>query len=118
MRAAAMSRSFCRRPVRYTNAPSLTNRCAVASPRPLLPPVITATLPCNLGIILFLSDSGTRCQWIRQVCTHRIIDFPIDALLATSFVPVVQLALLAAGACGRSETAVHCGTRPRYQLSL
>ena len=53
-----MSRSLCRRPVRYTNAPSFTKRCAVASPRPLLPPVITATLPCNLRIILFLPDSG------------------------------------------------------------
>ena len=36
---------------------------AVASPRPLLPPVITATLPCNLGIILLPSDSKIPCQW-------------------------------------------------------
>src|SRR6267142_1975077 len=96
MRAAAMLRSFCRRPVRYTNAPSFTNRCAVASPRPLLPPVITATLPCNLGIILFLPDSGIPVPMARQVCAHGIIDFPIDALLATSFIPAIQALLLSA----------------------
>jgi len=30
----------------------------------------------------------------RQVCAHGIIDFPIDALLATSFVPAIQVAFL------------------------
>ena len=39
-------------------APSFTNRRAVASARPLPPPVITATLPCNLDILHFLHDSG------------------------------------------------------------
>jgi len=32
----------------------------------------------------------------RQVCAHGIIDFPIDALLATSFIPAIQVALLSA----------------------
>jgi hypothetical protein len=30
-------------------------RCTVASPMPLLPPVITATLPFNLSIMYLLS---------------------------------------------------------------
>jgi hypothetical protein len=33
---------------------------------------------------------------MRWVCVHRIIDFPIDALLATSFVPAIQVVLLPA----------------------
>src|SRR5277367_13268 len=33
-----------------TYAPSATNRCAVARPMPLLPPVITATFPSSLPI--------------------------------------------------------------------
>src|ERR1700730_10843158 len=33
-----------------TYAPSLTKRCAVANPIPSVPPVITATFPCNLPI--------------------------------------------------------------------
>src|ERR1700736_3991146 len=33
-----------------THAPSLTKRCAVANPIPSVPPVITATFPCNLPI--------------------------------------------------------------------
>jgi len=32
----------------------------------------------------------------RQVCAHGIIDFPIDALLATSFIPAIQAPLLSA----------------------
>src|SRR5579859_6949022 len=47
MRAAASFSSFSRRPVMTTFAPSATNRLAVASPIPLLPPVMTATLPSS-----------------------------------------------------------------------
>src|SRR5262245_1317037 len=43
----AASRSACRRPVMKTWAPSATNRRAVARPMPLLPPVMTATLPSS-----------------------------------------------------------------------
>src|SRR5262249_24309564 len=41
------SRPACRRPGMKTWAPSATNRRAVARPMPLLPPVMTATLPSN-----------------------------------------------------------------------
>jgi len=34
--------------------PFATNRCAAASPIPLVPPVITATLLCSLDIVWFL----------------------------------------------------------------
>src|ERR1700733_6147307 len=37
-----------RRPVMKTYAPSLTKSCAVANPMPSVPPVMTATFPCNL----------------------------------------------------------------------
>src|SRR5215813_3749459 len=43
----ASSSSAWRRPVTKTWAPSATNRRAVARPMPLLPPVMTATLPSN-----------------------------------------------------------------------
>src|SRR5580704_19477245 len=39
-----------------TYAPSDTNRCAVARPMPLLPPVMTATFPSNLLMIYLLFD--------------------------------------------------------------
>jgi hypothetical protein len=35
-----------------TSAPSLTKSLAEAKPNPALPPVMTATLPCNLAMIL------------------------------------------------------------------
>ena len=44
---------FCwRRPVMKTYAPSATNRFAVASPMPLLPPVTSATLPSSFPLIV------------------------------------------------------------------
>jgi hypothetical protein len=47
-----------------TNAPSATKRIAVASPIPLLPPVITATLPSNACIVLLLlrGDKPAMCS--------------------------------------------------------
>src|SRR5712664_3471174 len=48
----ASSSSFWRRPVMKTYAPSLTKSLAEAKPIPVVPPVTTATLPCNLPIIL------------------------------------------------------------------
>jgi hypothetical protein len=48
--ALALSDSLRRRPMMKTSAPSSTNLRAVASPIPLLLPVITATLPANRGI--------------------------------------------------------------------
>src|ERR1700752_4848102 len=44
----AAANSFSRRPVINTYAPSPTNPFAVASPIPLLPPVISAILPSSL----------------------------------------------------------------------
>src|ERR1700687_3026692 len=48
----ASSSSFWRRPVMKTYAPSLTKSLAEAKPIPVVPPVTTATLPCNLPMIL------------------------------------------------------------------
>src|SRR6202035_5029574 len=42
-----------------TYAPSATNRCAVARPIPLLPPVMTATFPSSLLINALLFGSAT-----------------------------------------------------------
>src|ERR1700722_5752977 len=39
-----------------TYAPSATKRCAVARPIPLLPPVMTATFPSSLVIVILLFD--------------------------------------------------------------
>src|SRR6201999_4530491 len=58
MKAAASFSSFSRRPVITTCAPSSTKRLAVANPIPLLPPVMTATLPASFFMIFFL-----RCVW-------------------------------------------------------
>src|ERR1700730_2607600 len=45
-----------------TEAPSSTKRFAVAKPIPLVPPVTTATFPCNLPIIVtsFFADEACR----------------------------------------------------------
>src|ERR1700680_3745867 len=46
-----------------TKAPSSTKRFAVAKPIPLVPPVTTATFPCNLPIIVtfsFFADQACR----------------------------------------------------------
>src|SRR5580704_15171667 len=51
MEAAASFSSFSRRPVITTWAPSSTKRLAVAKPIPLLPPVMTATLPSSFFMI-------------------------------------------------------------------
>src|ERR1700682_2758704 len=48
----ASSSSFWRRPVMKTKAPSSTKRFAVAKPIPVVPPVTTATFPCNLPILV------------------------------------------------------------------
>src|ERR1700731_4191321 len=53
MKAAASFNSFSRRPVITTCAPSSTKRLAVARPIPLLPPVMTATLPSSVFMIFF-----------------------------------------------------------------
>src|SRR5262245_28465432 len=47
MSFTARSSSAWRRPVMKTRAPSAANRCAVARPMPLLPPVITAIFPSS-----------------------------------------------------------------------
>src|SRR5580704_14973825 len=52
MKAAASFSSFSRRPVITTCAPSSTKRLAVAKPIPLLPPVMTATLPSSVFMSL------------------------------------------------------------------
>jgi hypothetical protein len=48
--------SGCRRPKINTYALSSTNRLAVLSPIPLLPPVITAVFPRNLFMTVFVSS--------------------------------------------------------------
>src|ERR1700692_1980378 len=58
MEAAASFSSFSRRPVITTWAPSSTKRLAVANPIPLLPPVMTATLPSSFFMIIFLRCMG------------------------------------------------------------
>src|ERR1700730_7888404 len=55
MKAAASFSSFSRRPVITTCAPSSTKRLAVAKPIPLLPPVMTATLPSSFFTIFYPS---------------------------------------------------------------
>src|SRR5579871_452757 len=62
IKAAASFSSFSRRPVITTCAPSSTKRLAVAKPIPLLPPVMTATLPSSVFMIIFpsLCGPGTR----------------------------------------------------------
>src|SRR5258707_15488356 len=55
MEAAASFSSFSRRPVITTWAPSSTKRLAVAKPIPLLPPVMTATLPSSFFMIFYPS---------------------------------------------------------------
>src|ERR1700691_183653 len=47
-----------------TYAPSLTKSCAVANPMPSVPPVITATFPCNLPMVFpLLSPSrSSNCE--------------------------------------------------------
>jgi hypothetical protein len=60
--AASSSASRCR-PKMNTCAPSLTNRSALASPMPLSPPVMTATLPPNLDM--------THLQLASQACPGR-----------------------------------------------
>src|SRR6266545_4023716 len=67
---AAASSSRCRRPVMKTCAPSATNRCAVARPMPLVPPVMTATLPANFRMMSFstlsTSHQGFHAQETRD----------------------------------------------------
>src|ERR1700733_10300480 len=59
MKAAASFSSFSRRPVITTCAPSSTKRLAVANPIPLLPPVMTATLPSSFFIVLSFVVCGS-----------------------------------------------------------
>jgi len=54
MAFTASSSSFWRRPMMKTQAPSSTNRCAVANPIPSVPPVMTAVLPSSFLVTLFL----------------------------------------------------------------
>src|SRR5450756_1278493 len=61
MKAVASFSSFSRRPVITTCAPSSTKRLAVAKPIPLLPPVMTATLPSSFFMIFIF-----RCVWTRR----------------------------------------------------
>src|SRR4051794_9014326 len=62
MKAVASFSSFSRRPVITTCAPSSTKRLAVASPIPLLPPVMTAILPSSFFMIFLPS----LCVWARR----------------------------------------------------
>src|SRR5580693_10440548 len=55
MKAAASFSSSSRRPVITTCAPSSAKRLAVANPIPLLPPVMTATLPSSFFIVFYPS---------------------------------------------------------------
>src|SRR5579871_6546940 len=65
IKAAASFNSFSRRPVITTCAPSSTKRLAVAKPIPLLPPVMTATLPSSFFMTFIL-----RCAWARHGATQ------------------------------------------------
>src|SRR5271167_3596532 len=56
--ATAATNASSRRPVMNTWAPSATKRWAVASPMPLLPPVMTATLPAKAGMTSVLKPAG------------------------------------------------------------
>src|SRR5277367_1748661 len=56
--ATASASASSRRPVMNTWAPSAAKRRAVASPMPLLPPVITATLPAKASMTSVLEPTG------------------------------------------------------------
>src|SRR5258708_38615686 len=69
----ASSSSFWRRPVMKTWAPSLTKSFAAAKPIPEVPPVITATFPCNLSIVVTPVESWCgRLGYERQGCLRAI----------------------------------------------
>src|SRR6266853_5942076 len=67
--ATASSSSFWRRPVMKTSAPSLTKSFAVARPIPCVAPVMTATFPCSLSIVHFLS-AGARTNRTSRACSE------------------------------------------------
>src|ERR1700691_4664613 len=70
--------SFSRRPVITTWAPSSTKRLAVARPIPLLPPVITATLPSSAPIdFSFDHPLFTLFRTNHYRCGRRCIGFTI-----------------------------------------
>src|ERR1700674_1511003 len=59
----ASSSSFWRRPVMKTYAPSLTKSFAVANPIPSVPPVMTATFPSSLPMIVTPVDRLPRLMF-------------------------------------------------------
>src|ERR1700722_1470344 len=78
-----------------TYAPSATNRCAVARPIPLLPPVMTATFPSSLLINSLLFASTTGSLRVRspllingQTNKPRLNDWRRDSLFPPAFYEV------------------------------
>src|ERR1700688_577172 len=76
-----------------TSAPSLTKSFAAAKPIPVVPPVMTATFPCNLPIVVTpVSDreAGNICTSVlsqsRALCRDSDFDLvPLDPIGAVIF---------------------------------
>jgi hypothetical protein len=62
--ATAASSAAWQRPVMKTYAPAATKRWAAANPMPLLPPVMTATLPVRLSVVVVIC----RCSFLQSRC--------------------------------------------------
>ena len=68
IRSTATSSSRYRRPVMKTWAPSVTNRCAVANPMPLFPPVLwSSQFPL---VVLLLADPYLHHNQARLILFH------------------------------------------------
>src|SRR5258707_818990 len=73
--ATAASSSAGRRPVTTTFAPSATNRFAVASPIPLVPPVTRAILPASFCVMVGSPRWYELCDRCRSLPhgLHRVV---------------------------------------------
>src|SRR5580704_17164126 len=92
----ASSSAFCLLPVMNTEAPSSTNRFALASAKPLDPPVMTATLPSSFPMIPSLQSNcgcplSTRQDRI-EMCDHDS-SVELDQVLKDQLTPAISARL-------------------------